>query len=118
MRRVFRTMFPNDFLKASRKLLLEQKTTTLPQSTVNIVMGNEASDADSIISSIAYAWYLTHRCDQKQLYVPVMNIPKEDLALRGEVCSIISIYIIKLSSVLFFLTSIFHQINEYFNIIP
>eukprot|EP01063_Lacrimia_lanifica_P016017 TRINITY_DN22644_c0_g1_i1.p2 TRINITY_DN22644_c0_g1~~TRINITY_DN22644_c0_g1_i1.p2 ORF type:complete len:413 (+),score=164.65 TRINITY_DN22644_c0_g1_i1:38-1276(+) len=47
-----------------------------------IVLGNESCDMDSIISSIVYAAYLTYVKNER--YVPVLNIPREDLALRVE----------------------------------
>ena len=45
-------MFPNEFLVRARRHLLDADQF----DKINIVMGNEASDADSIISSIALAW--------------------------------------------------------------
>lgn len=47
------------------------------------VVGNEASDLDSITSSISYAYFLKMK-DSKNDYIPVMNIPREDFALRTE----------------------------------
>lgn len=47
------------------------------------VIGNEASDLDSIASSISYAYFLKMK-DSKNEYIPIMNIPREDFQLRTE----------------------------------
>ena len=70
-----------------RKLLDSADTGTT--SKVTIVMGNEASDIDSIASSIilAYACSLGLLDDvypemKGEVVVPIINIPREDYALR------------------------------------
>jgi exopolyphosphatase len=68
------------FLSRSRQYFEEKKE-------IHIVMGNEASDADSIVSSMVFAWFLTEKAEGRSMYVPVMNIPKQDLELRAEVFS-------------------------------
>eukprot|EP01119_Soliformovum_irregulare_P005183 TRINITY_DN1668_c0_g1_i1.p1 TRINITY_DN1668_c0_g1~~TRINITY_DN1668_c0_g1_i1.p1 ORF type:complete len:406 (+),score=131.67 TRINITY_DN1668_c0_g1_i1:164-1219(+) len=45
-------------------------------------MGNEASDCDSIVSSVFFAFLL--KMTTKHMHVPVINIPREDLVLRTE----------------------------------
>lgn len=50
---------------------------------VHIVIGNEASDLDSIASSICYAEFLS-RVSKSNYYIPVMNIPVDDFRLRTE----------------------------------
>lgn len=52
----------------------------------HFVMGNEASDMDSIISSISYAFFRQSQVknEKEEAYVPVMNIPRKDFALRTE----------------------------------
>lgn len=52
-----------------------------PLETVHIVIGNQSADMDSIMSAIAYSYSNGYR----GLYVPVINIPKEELPLRGDV---------------------------------
>ncbi len=53
--------------------------------TFHCVMGNEASDLDSMASSVAYAYFLS-RTKQKpgELYLPLINIPGADFKLRTE----------------------------------
>lgn len=50
---------------------------------VHFVMGNESADLDSIMSSIAYAYLLSN--EETGLYVPLLNLPREELALRKDI---------------------------------
>ncbi|KAI9029405.1 hypothetical protein DFJ74DRAFT_487001 [Hyaloraphidium curvatum] len=57
---------------------------------VTIVTGNEASDLDSMASSIAVAYFkhvagLANDSKPKRAFVPMINIPRADLRLRPEV---------------------------------
>lgn len=68
----------------SLKDFLRQKSIThLP---LTVVIGNEAGDADSIISSLCYAFYRqqSQKDEPKINYVPVVCVPKNDLAMRRE----------------------------------
>lgn len=57
---------------------------------LRVVLGNEAADLDSMASSVVYAWFLggeppAAQGDQgNRLTLPVINIPREDFALRTE----------------------------------
>ncbi|KAL7484921.1 hypothetical protein ACHAW6_015122 [Cyclotella cf. meneghiniana] len=54
---------------------------------IQFIMGNEAGDADSIISAItlAYVQYLLSGDDRsKHLILPLVSIPREDLTLRRD----------------------------------
>lgn len=54
-------------------------------SVVRVVVGNEASDLDSMASSLTYAWLEARRAGENDPpVVPVMNIPREDFPLRTE----------------------------------
>jgi len=64
----------SDYLKESRDIIGSGKKVT-------VVIGNEAADLDSMASSVAYAYYL-HLSGVNA--VPVMNIPRNDFALRTE----------------------------------
>ena len=58
-----------------------------PSRCVCCAQGNEASDMDSMVSSIVLAWYLSCIYPFHQTahyFLPLMNIPREELALRGE----------------------------------
>ncbi len=52
-----------------------------PEQKTTIVIGNEAADLDSMASSVAYAYYLSLKGENA---LPVMNIPRNDFALRTE----------------------------------
>jgi exopolyphosphatase len=52
---------------------------------VHIVLGNESADMDSIISSIVRAYQLFLVGENDALYLPYINIPREELSLRKDV---------------------------------
>jgi len=53
--------------------------------TLHIVMGNEAADADSIISSICQAYFLSKISGgNTDIYAPILSITAEELLLRRE----------------------------------
>lgn len=55
------------------------------QRPLRAVLGNEASDLDSMASSVAYARFLAAQAGPNDpMTVPVINIPREDFALRTE----------------------------------
>jgi exopolyphosphatase len=68
----------NKFLSSATKLSLENTPNLF------VVLGNEAMDLDSIVSSITYSHFLQCK-NSKNVYVPIMNIPRQDLRLRTEV---------------------------------
>jgi exopolyphosphatase len=51
-----------------------------------LVLGNEAADLDSIVCSLVLAYFLqdSKSSGNRKLYVPVINIPKNDLELRKD----------------------------------
>ncbi|XP_057292799.1 exopolyphosphatase PRUNE1-like [Hydractinia symbiolongicarpus] len=64
------------------------KATPIEKCNVFFVIGNESADLDSIISAIVYAFYLHEKVRKqngKDIYVPVVCIPEEDMHLRTEV---------------------------------
>jgi len=66
-------------------------------------MGNEASDMDSIISSLLYGYLLgSKNKTSNQVHIAVMNIPREDFSLRTETCWIFSQLNISTEDLLFF----------------
>eukprot|EP00644_Phytophthora_capsici_P007195 jgi/Phyca11/506802/fgenesh2_kg.PHYCAscaffold_22_\ len=50
-------------------------------------MGNEAADADSIVSSMSYA-FLHYQQQSETLHVPVLPIPRSELVLRCDVTAL------------------------------
>ncbi|XP_038643036.1 exopolyphosphatase PRUNE1, partial [Scyliorhinus canicula] len=54
-------------------------------SELHVVLGNQACDLDSMVSALVYAYYLSKTApDRKAAFVPVLNIPRSEFALRGE----------------------------------
>ncbi|NWQ84569.1 PRUN1 Exopolyphosphatase, partial [Columbina picui] len=52
---------------------------------IHVVMGNEACDLDSTVSALALAYFLAKTTPApKAAFVPVLNIPRADFALRTE----------------------------------
>ncbi|XP_075994984.1 exopolyphosphatase PRUNE1 [Genypterus blacodes] len=51
---------------------------------VHVVLGNEACDLDSMVSSLAYAYFLSKTLPSEPLVLPVLNICGSDLALRPD----------------------------------
>lgn len=49
-----------------------------------LVMGNEACDLDSMISSLVYAYYKHLSSNEAILYIPFWQIKREDIELRQE----------------------------------
>lgn len=64
--------------------LIDSKTDINHKAVDLLVMGNEASDLDSMASSIAFA-YITAANEKDKTIVPVMPIIKADFKLRTEV---------------------------------
>jgi inorganic pyrophosphatase/exopolyphosphatase len=61
----------------------------------DIVIGNEAGDCDSIVSSLLQAYYLSStsykfvRMEEMRHVFPVLPIPEADFKLRGETCALL-----------------------------
>ncbi|KAI9984020.1 hypothetical protein PInf_005310 [Phytophthora infestans] len=72
----------NEFLRSTRSALTQSPT------SVHIYMGNEAADADSIVSSLSYA-FLHYQQRHETLHVPVLPIPRNELVLR---CDVIALF--------------------------
>ncbi|KAI8641799.1 hypothetical protein BD408DRAFT_367737 [Parasitella parasitica] len=55
-----------------------------------IVTGNDSADLDSIISALLFA-YLSSKQDETTLYIPLVKVPKADLALRPELAHVMGL---------------------------
>lgn len=68
--------------------LLNARATAAAAPRLHAVFGNEACDADSIVSAITYAWYL--RCrgsgETSAAILPIVTCSADDLPLRREAC--------------------------------
>lgn len=66
------------FLKGSKRVLTEPIV-----QKIAVVLGNQASDADSIISSLCYAKFLQDR--HQRTHIPLTCMSRKDLVFRREV---------------------------------
>ncbi len=65
--------------------LFKSKQEFPDKKIIHIVIGNEAADLDSIASSITYAFFKETANQKKdEIFIPVINIPEDDLKLRNE----------------------------------
>lgn len=48
------------------------------------MLGNEACDLDSMVSALALAFYLTKTSEAEDIFIPVLNIKRSELPLRGD----------------------------------
>ncbi len=60
---------------------------SIDQMRLHVVLGNEASDMDSMVSSLVLAWYLSalYPPHSGNLFVPLMNLARSELILRSDV---------------------------------
>ena len=78
---LFPRMSLQQFLRRSRALVTSATVVETNRKTA-VVIGNEAADADSIISALTYAYL---KQSDYQDVIPVCCIPREDLPLRRDV---------------------------------
>lgn len=69
-----------------KQFLASNRSSLSTPGSVQIVMGNEAADLDSMASSVLYAYYKYTTTDSsgKTAFIPLINIPREDFKLRTE----------------------------------
>ncbi|XP_077012204.1 exopolyphosphatase PRUNE1 isoform X3 [Tamandua tetradactyla] len=51
---------------------------------LHVVLGNEACDLDSMVSALILAFYLAKTTEADEIFVPVLNIKRSELPLRGD----------------------------------
>ncbi|KAL1772336.1 prune-like isoform X1 [Sigmodon hispidus] len=66
-----------DYLQDCRAALQESRP-------LHVVLGNEACDLDSMVSALALAFYLTKTAKAGEIFIPVLNINRSELPLRGD----------------------------------
>ncbi|KAJ0406653.1 hypothetical protein P43SY_009764 [Pythium insidiosum] len=73
-----------------------------PARPVHVFLGNEAADADSIVSSLVYAYLRDHQSQSETvLAVPVLSIPRDELPLRCDVMALFEALGIDTSAMVF-----------------
>ncbi|XP_012870841.1 PREDICTED: protein prune homolog [Dipodomys ordii] len=65
------------FLQGCRAALQESRP-------LHVVLGNEACDLDSMVSALALAFYMTKTTEAEEIFIPVLNIKRSELPLRGD----------------------------------
>lgn len=65
------------------KSAMTQPADRMPE--VHVIMGNESADLDSVVSSIVRAYQLFMANNDSGIYLPYINICREDLKLRKDV---------------------------------
>uniref|UniRef100_A0AC11BHR4 Prune exopolyphosphatase 1 n=1 Tax=Ovis aries TaxID=9940 RepID=A0AC11BHR4_SHEEP len=66
-----------NYLQGCRAALQESRP-------IHVVLGNEACDLDSMVSALALAFYLAKTTEAEEVFVPVLNIKRSELPLRGD----------------------------------
>ncbi|CAL8354703.1 unnamed protein product [Arctogadus glacialis] len=51
---------------------------------VHVVLGNEACDMDSMVSVMAYAYFLSKTLDSSRPVLPLLNVPRSEFPLRTD----------------------------------
>ncbi|KAH8554615.1 hypothetical protein BGW37DRAFT_480405 [Umbelopsis sp. PMI_123] len=81
----------NQFLQQSLGRVKDAIRTGLSNDKLYLITGNESGDLDSIASALTFAYLSEHKSkSQQDLFLPLVNIPKDDLALRPEAGFVLS----------------------------
>lgn len=70
----------NEFLQKTKQQNHKEES-----KPVDVVLGNESADIDSVVSAIAFAYFCFIDTDQERIMIPVINIPRSLLSLRPEI---------------------------------
>jgi exopolyphosphatase len=89
-----------DFLSVSKEKYEQVMTSPHHSETIHFVMGNESADLDSIVSSISYA-YLLQDSLPNELYIPLLNIERNELALRKDALYLFQLFDVNPDTILF-----------------
>eukprot|EP00112_Aurelia_sp_Birch-Aquarium-sp1_P022145 Seg614.3 transcript_id=Seg614.3/GoldUCD/mRNA.D3Y31 product="Exopolyphosphatase PRUNE1" protein_id=Seg614.3/GoldUCD/D3Y31 len=79
-----------EYLKSAQIKITEILKEEECETKVHIVIGNESADLDSVVSAIIYSYYRQTKVedDANNLFIPIINIPEEDLILKTDVNAI------------------------------
>ncbi|KIC76990.1 hypothetical protein DB41_DN00110 [Neochlamydia sp. TUME1] len=89
------------FLKTSVNEYL--KCLSLPDNltVIHYVLGNESADLDSVISSLMYAYLLYENHSRQELYLPLINIKREEVNTRKDLLYLLQLAKISTNHLLF-----------------
>ena len=106
----------SEFLHTSKTQYEEVLNDSKNSEIIHFVIGNESADLDSIISSISYAYllYQENTSNRAELYIPLMNIHREEITLRKDILYLFQLFDISIDDLLFLddnvpLNSLFEQ---------
>jgi inorganic pyrophosphatase/exopolyphosphatase len=103
------------FLKQSKDFLNNLSQISLPYK-VHVCIGNQACDADSMISSICYAYYkeltATESAQPRTQYLPIMAIMRNDIQFRREVKIILDLLQISFDDLICFDECPLNEFNQ------
>lgn len=93
----------NAFLSQARSELQSAVDDADSPSVVRVVIGNEAADADSIVSALVYAHHKRNAsaAAAAAVVIPVLPIPRDELALRCDVVSLFHELRVDVSALMF-----------------
>ncbi|KAG2184639.1 hypothetical protein INT43_000552 [Umbelopsis isabellina] len=80
----------NQFLTQAVGGAKEAIRTGAPKGNLFLITGNESGDLDSIASALSFAYLSKQNSTNEDLYLPLVNIAQEDLALRPEAGYVLS----------------------------
>lgn len=92
------TQTVKDFLHESKQ---RYEALLLTQEPIHFVIGNESADLDSVVSSLVYAFLLHQESSNRGLYLPLINIRREEIALRQDVLYLFQLFELSLEDMLF-----------------
>ena len=73
------------FVTSCRQHLLNNNNDSDDVVPVQYVIGNEAGDADSIVSAIAWAYIMQQQQQEERKWIPIVSIPRLDINLRPDI---------------------------------
>lgn len=72
---------------------------------IRLVSGNQSCDMDSVVSAIAYSYLFSKKYPSEQPYLPLLNIPEDQLKLRKDIVLLLKSHSIS-PSLLYFLDDV------------
>jgi exopolyphosphatase len=87
----------NNYIARARNRILSAASMESPKD-IHVFIGNESADLDSVVSTLVLAFY----ADLKGMpSAPVVNCPRSDIALRGDIAAIITVVGIDVDKMVF-----------------
>ena len=83
-----------NFLAIRRPLLADERPKT-------VVLGNEAADLDSMVSTLVYSYLLASISNERRQIVPLLSLPRADFPLRTEAFALFQQLTLPLTDLIF-----------------